>query len=59
MRTLQEFFYARIKNYFPYSEANISAVSQEIPPRILTLKGTSHSHNDLYTLLWIQPSGTP
>lgn len=29
-------FYTRMKNYFPYSEANISAVSQEIPPRFLT-----------------------
>jgi hypothetical protein len=26
----KNFFYTRMKNYFPYSEANISAVSQEI-----------------------------
>jgi len=32
MGTLKKIFYTRMKNYFPYSEANISAVSQEIPP---------------------------
>ena len=48
-----------MKNYFPYSEANISAVGQEIPPRFLTTKGTSRAHNDLSTLLWICPLTHP
>jgi len=42
-----------MNNYFPYSEANISAVGQEIPPRFLTPEGTSRTHNALSTLLWI------
>jgi hypothetical protein len=53
------------KKYFPYSAANTDAVGQEIPPRVLTPKGTSRahnhwsSHNDLSSLLWIHPSDTP
>ena len=39
-----------MKNYFPYSVANISAVGQEIPPRVLSPKGISRAHNDLSTL---------
>jgi hypothetical protein len=49
MGTLKK-FYTNMKNYFPYSEANISAAGQEIPPRFLTPRGTSRAHNDLSTL---------
>jgi len=40
-----------MKNNIPYSEANMSAVGQEILPRFLTPKGTSRARNDLSTLL--------